>query len=207
MKYFKWEFRMSGNDKRPDFLKQKLKDTPHALKKQKLAIDMIKMAKGVITGHESGMYKAASGGTRINEAGGTRGFTLDVLKDKKIQKMIISMTEMYFNKQCKYFTEKTVPHFELWKRMIELLDHSILCMMMMMSQMTVSFHVNMDRSKLDTSSYDNYMKSVKEYLDILFNAEFLLGIIKMLSHECNGGKELGNPDKNGKYFSFEYKTK
>ena len=172
---------------------QKLNGIPHLREKQKLAIMIIKYIKTQITKTEEGLYDGVL----------EQQLPVYFLKDRGVTKLISELHEEGFNEQAEYYAEKIEPYYTGWMEMLEILDHSIICLMSMVAQITVTIHVNINREELDTSSKDVYLKSVKKYLESAIDGMFLLEMIKMLSHECNGDKDIGEPDENGKYMSFK----
>ena len=110
----------------------------------------------------------------IELAGKIREFVISTIYVKRFQ-----LAEDYMEND-KYVNEK-------FGEMQQIMDHSPVCLINMLFMLTMRIHTQIDRKKLDTSSYDKFMASVRVELDrIMPSAE---NLAPAFGHTCAGPKK------------------
>ena len=128
---------------------------------------MIAFISETILGHERGLYKA---GIPVSAP------------------IIQVATANYLNTCYKSLIVKD-DAFVLGKfrEMTELIGHSEVCLINIIAQIMMAVHMNLDRSKIDTTSVETVDISVKTEVSRIFDP-LRETVYKSLSHECHGEK-------------------
>jgi ABC-type siderophore export system fused ATPase/permease subunit len=166
-----------------------------------LTHQMIKFIKNTIMGHESGMYKSIA----IAKESSTDKdkINLSLLQGKKILELFANVSENYFNKCYKSLVLRDDEYIvKIFDDMKAQFGHSQLCLLIIIANSCMKIHFEMDREKLDVSSYDNYMKSVKAQLDTLMGVDFITMSTASFGHNCSG-EDITKCDPTIKNFTFK----
>jgi len=144
---------------------------------EKLAEEMISFMYNTIGGHESAFYKVLLTG---------KHFTKDTIKDRDFMKnYIIMATINYLNSAYKSLILKNDSYISQCFQRMSVLNHSMICLLNILNCNILVIHGELDRSKLDTSSYDKYMASVSSQLrEKCNNMKEIL--TNSLNHDCSG---------------------
>ena len=131
-----------------------------------------------IRGHESGLYKAIN--TGLLDIG------INTLLTPNMKPIIMNITANYLNNAFVSLIKRNDPYIiEKFDAMCKIKNHSVICLLHIIMAFIQKVHFSLDRTKLDISSYENYMKSVSSQLDPIVE-ETLNSLIKSISHQCNG---------------------
>lgn len=128
-----------------------------------------------IQGHESGMYKVLA----------TQN-SLDILKDTRALGFIKHATINYLNAAYVSLIKKNDPYIvNKFDEMCKIHHHSSVCLLNVIMLILTSVHYSLDRSKLNVTSYNAYMKSLQNQLDAVKDVT-IKSITNSISHECHG---------------------
>jgi|SaaInlStandDraft_5_1057022.scaffolds.fasta_scaffold115987_1 hypothetical protein len=132
-----------------------------------------------LAGQESGMYKAISSSDQSK---------LSILQTKTFQMTGISFIVSYFNDAYRsLITEEDKYFVERFKEMHDIMDHSYICLLNIVFNLTITFYCEMDRSKFNISNYKNYMNSFECELNKMKDTMFPIEKRKELfNHVCKG---------------------
>lgn len=154
----------------------------------------------VITGFESGLYKMLYQNNKdsLNLLCNKHQPFITIFRDLH-ESYYTSTYNSIVSRDDDYVT-KTFDNFK------KLSGHSNQCMLNILANLVVSIHFNLDRNKLDCTSYDLYMKSVNGEIH---NTISLIDISKFFDHECTGpaDNELQPLAPNAKFIIIDLKTK
>ncbi len=160
-----------------------------------------KYIKSTILGHESGIYKAASGMRPMPQ----KLFNLKEIKDDaKMKSHITFITIQYFNKTWESLIKRNDDYVnKIWNNLQSVMNHGAVCLMTIIGRLCVEINCSLDRSKFDTSSYNKYIQIVENMLDTIFIKEYYNILLNMISHRCEGD-EKATPviDESGNIISF-----
>ncbi len=175
--------------------------------KEVLADKIIEYVKTTIRGNESGTYKVASGIIKI--PGRNSPVDLDmIINTEKMQGFITTTIARYFNTTWESLVVKDDPQHpkfdkyvnDVWDDLLSVLGHGPVCLMSVIGRLCIEVNRNLDRSQLDISSYESYMKSLDELLEKVFRESFhKMTTTRLISHVCNGEKKA-TPCEPGKNF-------
>jgi len=140
-------------------------------------VDLIKSyAKHVIRGFESGLYNmlAKTNHDRIKLLCSNQQYFITIFRD---------LHENYyttvFNSIVMHSDPNIIKTFDEFRR---LSNHSYRCILNILANLIISVHFNLDRKKLDCSSYNAYMKSLSKEI---WDTVSVIDIAKLFDHECN----------------------
>jgi hypothetical protein len=147
---------------------------------------MVDYAKEIIIGQENGLYHIADMGKQMH-----------ILKDKfQMGPIVLSTTTSYFNDVYKSLIKKDDEDFLEKFAKIKKLDstHSDICILNIMFHVTLASHLEVNREKIDMSSYEKFMYSIAEQLYYIFRNKY--GFMKSkFDHVCTEiGIEACDPD-------------
>lgn len=132
-----------------------------------------------IDGFESGIWKARKMADHIKK-----------LKISELNMFILSFNIKYFNDAYKSLILKNDSYImESFKKMTQLHDHSEICLLIIMFAHSMQIINNMDRSKIDSLNYQQYME------DIMKQTSKLSKINADMAHECHG-EDISKCDPN-----------
>lgn len=127
-------------------------------------------------GHESGFYKLH----QIKKLP-----IADLLGDEMII-LIKNVTLYYLNDAYKSLILKSDPFIlDKFDAMCKINNHSEICLLNIIALTIINIHVNLNRSKLDITSYDTYMNGIRDQLDSEFTS-ILNTLTNSISHTCTG---------------------
>jgi hypothetical protein len=129
-----------------------------------------------ITGHESGFYK-------LNQI--KKLPVANIVGDEMII-LIKNVTLFYLNDAYKSLILKSDPYIlAKFDAMCKINNHSEICLLNIIALTIINIHADLDRSQFDITSYDTYMKSVRDQL--AFRFESVLNVLtNSISHTCTG---------------------
>lgn len=130
-----------------------------------------------IIGHESAFYKVFA----IKEKSPA------ILTSIQITGLIASATVTYLNNIYVSLITQNDPTTitEKFESMCKINNHSAICLLNIICTMITNLHLNFDREKLDTKTYDTYMMTVKKQLENTFASTIEI-LNKSISHQCGG---------------------
>jgi hypothetical protein len=139
-----------------------------------------------IYGYESGLYRGIV----------LKSENIELTKQDSFKTWFIEFNVNYFNRAysslIKHDDKYITDNFE---KMHTIMNHSYICLLNILFKMTVNIISEFDRSDLDVTSYDNYMKSVISQLTF-FKEIIEKNLPAMLSHTCKGiDIKTCNPDE------------
>jgi hypothetical protein len=134
--------------------------------------------KDTMKGQESAIYKTVSGNANII------GISKENLTNNNIKGIFSEFVSNYLNHCYKSLILKDDQYvLEKFSQMKSLHNHSEICLLNIIAALIANTHQQMDRSILDTKSYESYMLSVDSVLaSILDNIK----LDDKLSHTCTG---------------------
>lgn len=131
-----------------------------------------------IQGHESGIYKSL----KMNMI----NLSLDTLRTNQMLGFFTGATMNYLNGAYVSLIKRNDTYImEKFDAMCKISNHSVICLLNIIMVFIMEIHSSLDRSKLNISSYELYIKSVMSQLNSKYE-ESLLTLGKSLSHSCNG---------------------
>jgi hypothetical protein len=135
-------------------------------------------ARETMKGQESALYKTFAGNTNI------LGISKENLTNNNIKGIFSEFISNYLNVCYKSMILKDDPYvLEKFGKMKSLHNHSEICLLNIIAALIANTHQQMDRSVLDTQSYEAYMLSVNFLLiSILDNIK----LDDKISHTCTG---------------------
>lgn len=149
-----------------------------------------------ITGHESAFYKAITAKML--------GVDLSALKNAQLTQCLIAPAMMNYMNGAYVSLIKNNDEYinDYFSRMQGVCGHSCICLLNIIFFTGLSIHMSLDRTNLDISSYDNYMKTVTNQLAITIEKTKEI-LLESISHVCNG-IDIKTCDPNVPLFSIKY---
>ena len=145
---------------------------------QELAQLLCNFCFSTIQGHESGLYK----GIKMK----TLNANIKILQTETTLNIIKNITAHYLNKAYISLIKKDDPYIiEKFNEMTKINNHSAICLLNIIMAFIMDIHSSLNRSILDISSYDLYMKSVMNQVNSKYE-DCLNALYKSISHECQG---------------------
>lgn len=139
-----------------------------------------------IGGFESGLYKSLT----------SHKEDINKIKSQNMTFLLVNFNINYYNRAYSSLIRKNDPYIvEKFGEMNKIMNHSYICLLNIMFKLTTEIITGYDRTLFNTTSYEDYMKSVKIVLDTC--KEFLLTELpNMISHNCTGiDIQTCNPDE------------
>ena len=136
----------------------------------KLAELILDFTVKTITGFESALYKTMC----------------ELVRTNQVKQIELKFCVRYFNLAYKSLITNEDPYFvSKFEEMHNELAHSYICLLNIIFTFTLSLIDLIDRTKLDDSTYSNYMSSIETQIKQfeIFTPEHLE---KFLSHRCDG---------------------
>lgn len=129
-----------------------------------------------MTGHESGFYKLYQ----------IKKLPIGNLLGDEMIILIKNVTLFYLNDAYKSLILKSDSYIlDKFNAMCKINNHSEICLLNIIALTIINIHVNLDRSKFNITSYDTYMKSVGDQLDVEFTS-VLNTLENSISHTYTG---------------------
>ena len=160
------------------------------LSKVKLVLVMNEFITNTICGHESGFYKMMLRGI----------LSKDILSNKVIMMSLINQAAAnYLNGAYVAFIKENDPYYlKYFYGMANCMQHSHICLLNIVMKYLTLVHNDIDRSKLDLSSYNSYMKCVEDMVNSKLKS-MKKTLIDSISHKCIG-EDIRKCDPNKKFF-------
>jgi len=156
-------------------------------KSQLLAISITDYITSTALGLESALYKTANG--MVPDFPFT--ISLDQLKRNETKGLVAQGAQEHWNITYNQIALKTVPeHVAKFQEFQSYLNHSPLCLISLIAQSHLMVHMKIDRSCLNTNSYQEYLSSFKYMFRNICNSEFITHLASSFQHECHGPSEL-----------------
>lgn len=149
------------------------------------SLKMLEFCKTTIIGHESAFYKVAM-------QDGEKPLNLSDLKNKDTMKRFLYVgAQTYFNSIYDSLAYKNNVHIiTQFNEFVRLLNHNPICILNNLLHIFIALHEKLDRYKLSTSSYDNYMRSVDVCISEVFDEKLEDMIISYFDHECDNDETI-----------------
>jgi hypothetical protein len=146
-----------------------------------LAKIIVEFCKNTVKGHESGFFKLISRETIPMSVS-----DLSVNNNVTIKNFIINATGKYLNSCYRSLIREDDPFIvNEFLNMTKIMKHSEICLLNIIFSVILKIHLELDRTKLNHSSYENYMTSVRDEINI--KSSGICDILSnSLSHNCDG---------------------
>lgn len=165
---------------------------------------ILEFLKNTIGGHERGMFRAKYQTPHIP---GTEFLNLRELT-YATQKFIRGATVSYFNKIYDSLVKKNDPYVnQFFGRISALIDHSPVCLTILIFRLCVDLHLSLDRTLLldrEKLQYlEDYSASVMIQLGLILDTTIEKALQNCLNHDCHGEKVATPLPAGQKMFYFE----
>jgi len=140
---------------------------------------MCDFMRATISGHESAFYKAITAKML--------GIDLSALKNAQLIECLITpaMTNYMNNAYVSLIKNNDAYIKEYFDRMQGICGHSCICLLNIICFTGLGVHMSLDRTNLDTSSYNNYMKTMTDQLEFAIE-KTKEALTLSISHVCKG---------------------
>ncbi len=137
-----------------------------------------KFITSTIKGQESGLFNAM-GSPMLP-------LTREILQTGIISTIIGGALVDYFNHLYRSLIGEDDQYIvDIFNKMTKPLNHSKVCMLNIVFNLTTVIHLNLNRQNLDIKSYDNYMAEIDKQLKYTFE-KYRAEIVTSISHTCKG---------------------
>ena len=158
-------------------------------KTRKNAIELSELVFRKVTetllGMESGCYKIAAG-----IVSSPNPFTREKLVEDSFKVFMKAMLVNQYNIEYNSLANKDdFRIMQIYKNMTDTVDHSPLCLIHILFNISTILIENIDRSNLDTSSLEKYLKSLEAEYEPYVTKEQVETFSGMFLHKCEGPRE------------------
>ncbi len=139
-----------------------------------------------LTGIESGCYKIAAGIKPIQNFFSLQDLCKNTFKNM-LKPMLVNQFNIEYNALANKDDFRIIKEYNIMREMI---DHSPICLINIIFNLAIAFIDHVDRSKLDTSSLENYLDSIKIAFIPMANNVQAVSFSGMFIHHCDGPRKV-----------------